>query len=381
MKQFFQSLTPTLKQWRHEFHKYPEIGFDEVKTSKAIYDILGALELNQIQRNIAKTGVVAKIEGTKPTNATLRSVGLRADIDALPMQEEGISSHQSTILNRFHGCGHDGHTTMLLGAATYLAQNRNQFSGIINCIFQPAEEGRGGAREMIKQGLFRQFPCNQVFAMHNWPGIETGRIDVQPGPRMASSDSFEIAIEGIGGHAALPHQCSDTILAGSQIIIALQTVVSRRINPIDPVVISITTFHAGTGTYNVLPQNALLKGTIRAFSPLVRKEIISMVESIIKDTSKTFGVQSKMIWKEGSYAPTVNTLATVGSTKVTHTLEPSMGAEDFSDMLAEIPGAYVFIGAGEKSYGLHHPKYDFNDELLPLGAELFVNLALESLKN
>ena len=294
-----------------------------------------------------------------------------------------------------HGCGHDGHTAMLLGAAKYLSENRN-FDGTVHLIFQPAEEGAGGAHKMIEEKFFDRFPMDEVYGLHNWPKMPRGTVGVKSGPIMAGAERFDITIKGKGGHAAMPQTCIDPIIIGSQIVSALQTLVSRTRDPLDPVVISITNFNGGTGAFNVIPEEATLSGTMRSFSPETRDHMIQRIQEITADTAKMLGGSAECIFMEGGYDPTVNsedeTQACIaiaqdllGKENVDTGIDPSMGAEDFGAMLQQKPGCYIWMGQGEEdgasnhNQGLHTPQYDFNDEIIPLGVEYWVRLVENTL--
>lgn len=305
------------------------------------------------------------------------------------MVEEGRVPHRSTILGKAHMCGHDGHTTMLLGAAELLASARDEFAGTVHFIFQPAEEGKGGAIEMIKDGLFEEHPCDEVYAIHNWPSLREGVVDVQPGARMASADNFEVEVRAQGGHAGMPHTTPDPIVAAAAMIQALQTISSRWVNPVDPVVVSVTKVHGGSAN-NVIPSVVTFGGTMRCFSTELRRALPERVKHVVASVASTFGVSATVEVEDPGFSPTINdpaaaavakraALRTVGELNVSTTAKASMGAEDFSDMLLERPGCYVWLGAGLDSPGLHDPTFDFNDGLLVVGAELYANMALESL--
>jgi len=393
------AFAPELRRWRHHLHRYPELGFEETKTAQFIADKLQAMPGVKVSTHVGVTGVVASITGKRQSNA--RTVGLRADMDALPMQETRTGRpYESCHPGVMHGCGHDGHSTMLLGAARHLAVDLDRdFAGTVHCIFQPAEEGRGGALKMIADGLFDRFACDEVYALHNWPGMRVGHVDAQAGPRMASSDNFDIRIVTRGGHAALPHLTQDPIVIGSHVVTALQSVVSRVIDPVDPVVLSVTRMHAGTEAYNVIPSSAHLAGTLRCFSADVRKAVPVHVERIVRNLAKAWDAEASVEWNaqgkhplrsEVGYPPTVNAahqamlaykaaVAVVGADKVADNAPASMTAEDFSVLLEHRPGAYIWLGAGEKTFPLHHPSYDFNDDLLPIGTALLSQIALFSL--
>jgi len=364
---------------RRDLHAHPELAFEEHRTSDLVAETLKGLGI-EVHRGLAGTGVV----GVLRSGDSIKSIGLRADMDALPMQEHNGFEHRSRHDSKMHACGHDGHTAMLLAAADYLAGTR-KFNGTVYFIFQPAEETEGGGRVMVEQGLFRHFPMDAVFGLHNWPGLPAGQFGVFPGPVMASADRFDITVSGRGAHAAMPHQGRDVIHAGSALIQALQSVVSRDLDPLETAVVSITRFHAGDA-YNILPEKAYLGGTIRSFSEEIRSQIESRIRDICKGIGDAFGVHVSLEVKTG-YPPTVNSpletewcrvaaSSVVGETNVHAGLKPSMGAEDFSFMLQQRPGCYVWLGngAGEGGCMLHNPKYDFNDEILPVGAAYWVKL-------
>ena len=381
---------PSMAAIRRDLHAHPELCFEEVRTA----DIVAA-KLNEwgipMHRGMGTTGVVGIVHG-RDGGACGRGVGLRADMDALPMQEFNTFAHASQHAGKMHACGHDGHTAMLLAAAQHLAQHHD-FDGTVYLIFQPAEEGGGGAREMIKDGLFTQFPMEAVFGMHNWPGMPACSFAVSPGPVMASSNEFKITIRGKGSHAALPHNGIDPVPVACQLVQAFQTIITRNKKPVDAGVISVTMIHAGEAT-NVVPDYCVLEGTVRTFSI----EVLDMIEQRMRELSDgicaAFGARCEFTF-DRNYPPTINSapeaafarevMATiVGADKVL-AQEPTMGAEDFSYMLQAKPGAYCFIANGdgqhrEMGHGggpctLHNPSYDFNDELIPLGATYWVELA------
>jgi amidohydrolase len=372
---------------RRDIHAHPELCFEEVRTAELV-----ASKLNEwgipVQRGLGGTGVV----GIVKHGNSARAVGLRADMDALPLQEANSFEHASRHEGKMHACGHDGHTAMLLAAAKYFAQHRN-FDGTVYLIFQPAEEGGGGAREMMRDGLFEKFPMEAVFGMHNWPGMRMGSFAVSPGPVMASSNEFKITIRGKGGHAALPHSTIDPVPVACQMVQAFQTIISRNKKPIDAGVISVTMIHAGAAT-NVIPDSCELQGTVRTFTLEVLDLIEQRMNEIARHTCAAFGVNCEFEF-ERNYPPTINSTAEadfarrvmasiVGESNVL-TQEPTMGAEDFAYMLQAKPGAYCFIGNGEGAHReighaegpctLHNPSYDFNDDLIPLGASYWVRLA------
>ncbi|MDP3842844.1 MAG: M20 aminoacylase family protein [Oxalobacteraceae bacterium] len=377
-----------LQQIRRDIHAYPELCYEEQRTADLV-----AAKLTEwgipILRGIGGTGVVGIIKSGSST----RSIGMRADMDALPMQEINTFAHASRHDGKMHACGHDGHTAMLLGAAHYLSKQRD-FDGTVYLIFQPAEEGGGGARKMIEDGLFAQCPMDAVYGMHNWPGMEVGSFGVTPGPMMASSNEFEVIVSGKGGHAAQPHKGIDPVMVAVQIAQSWQTIISRNKNPNDAAVLSITQIHAGSAT-NVIPDDATLIGTVRTFSIDVLDLIERRMREIARHTASAFDAELKFEFKR-NYPPLVNhpqqtaaALAVlqsiVGAQRVNAQVEPTMGAEDFAFMLQEKPGCYVFIGNGEGDHrssghglgpcNLHNPSYDFNDALLPIGATYWVRLA------
>ncbi len=374
---------------RRRLHAHPEIGFEERVTAELVAQELARYGVDEIQRGIAGTGVVGVIRGRGP--AGTRTIGLRADMDALPMVEDNEFEHRSRCAGVMHGCGHDGHTAMLLGAARYLASTR-AFDGIAHLIFQPGEEGFGGARAMIQDGLFERFPCESVFAMHNWPGLPAGTIAVRPGPIMAAADRVTIIVEGQGGHGAHPYLAIDPVVVAAHIITAAQTIVSRNVNPIDSAVVSLCSMQAGhPGAMSVIPRQAQLVGTVRTFRPQTQDLVERRLSALAESVAEGFGARATVRY-ERVYPATINTpeeslfaqrVATelVGADRVITDLDPSMGAEDFSFMLQVRPGAYFRIGQGGADAGrfLHNSRYDFNDDILPLGAALFARLVEQRL--
>jgi hippurate hydrolase len=373
-----------LTRIRRDLHAHPELGFEEVRTGGVVAGELQHYGVDEVHRGIGRTGLVAVVRGQRHDSG--KTIGLRADMDALPMREENSFDHASTRQGLMHGCGHDGHTTMLLGAARYLAATRN-FNGTAHLIFQPGEEGFGGAREMIQDGLFERFPCDAVYAMHNWPNMPPGTLGVNNGPMMAAADRITITVHGKGGHGAHAYQAIDPVLISAHIITALQGVVSRSVKATDSAVLSICAVQAGDmGAMSVIPSHAKLVGTVRTFRP----EVQDLVEQRIKDTAcgvaQAFGGTVEVNF-ERIYPATINSAAEaqfagdvaaelMGEDKVVRNMEPSMGAEDFSFMLQVRPGAYMRLGqgAGPNNCFLHNPRYDFNDAVLPLGAALFAGL-------
>jgi hippurate hydrolase len=374
---------------RRELHRNPELGFEERFTSDLVARQLERYGVDEIHRGLGTTGVVGVIRGTG--RGASASIGLRADMDALPMHEENAFEHRSAAPGRMHGCGHDGHTAMLLGAARWLARTR-QFDGTVNLIFQPGEEGYAGARAMIQDGLFERFPCDSVYAMHNWPGLPPGTIAVKPGPMMAAADRVTITVEGKGGHGAHPYLAIDPVVVAAHVITAAQTIVSRNVGPLDSAVVSLCSIQAGhPQAMSVIPREAVITGTVRSFRPQTQDMIEDRLKQLAEQVAAGFGARARVEY-ERLYPATVNTRdeaefgaavaeELVGAANTLRDLEPSMGAEDFAFMLEQRPGAYFRIGQGGAESGcfLHNPRYDFNDEILPLGAALFVRLAERAL--
>ena len=377
-----QPLQPLMREWRQHLHQFPETAFEETQTSQFIVDKLLSFGL-EVHQGLGKTGVVA----TLSAGTSSKKIALRADMDALFIQEQNSFAHKSCHDGKMHACGHDGHTAMLLGAASYLAQHRN-FDGTVYFIFQPAEEGRAGAKQMIDDGLFLKFPADCVFGLHNFPDIPLGHFAVKSGAMMASFDCFEIVITGQATHAAMPHLGNDAIIASAQLITALQTIVSRTLNPADPAVVSITQIHAGN-TWNALPESVLIRGTFRCFNSDIQKTIADKIAQIVKGICESFEVKAEINFnpENPGYPVTFNAvaetelalqaaIAVVGESSVDRQPVPSMGSEDFAFMLQEKPGCYIWIGNGssENSCLLHNPHYDFNDEILATGASYWVKL-------
>ena len=377
-----------LKQIRRTIHAHPELSYEEVQTAELVAQKLTEWGIPVI-RGLGGTGVVGVIKN----GSSHRAVGLRADMDALPLQEHNTFAHKSKHEGKMHACGHDGHTPMLLGAAYYLAKHRN-FDGTVYVIFQPAEEGAGGAKAMMDDGLFTQCPMEAVFGMHNWPGAPAGCIGVVPGPMMASSNEFELVIKGKGSHAAQPHMSIDPIMVAVQIAQSWQTIVSRNTSPLDSAVLSITQIHAGSAT-NIVPDSASMIGTVRTFTIPVLDMVEQRMREIAEHTAAAFNATVEFQFKR-NYPPLINhaietefaqrvMTEVVGESGVIKDVEPTMGSEDFAFMLLEKPGCYVFIGNGDGTHrdighglgpcNLHNPSYDFNDDLLPIGASYWVTLA------
>ena len=372
-----------IKDWRRDFHIHPELRFDVHRTAGSVAEKLKSFGCDDVVSGIGRTGVVGVIRGRKTGG---KVVGMRADMDALPLEEETGLPYKSTVPGKMHACGHDGHMAMLLGAAKYLAETRN-FAGTAVVIFQPAEEGGAGALAMIKDGLISRFGIQEVYGMHNFPGLPVGQFAIRPGPIMAAADHLQIDIDGKGGHAARPHLSIDTILVGAQMINALQSIVARNVDPLDAAVVSVCMFQAGH-TDNVIPQHAHLRGTARSFTPQVRELLYKRIGELVEGTARMYGASARVTYTSG-YPVVVNHerqtafAADVageisGKDKVDINVPPVMGAEDFSFMLQERPGAFIFIGNGD-SAGLHHPAYDFNDEVIPIGTSYWVRLAESAL--
>ena len=367
-----------MKEWRHDIHAHPEIAFEENRTSDIVARELEAFGI-EVHRGLAKTGVVGVLK-----NGDGPSIGLRADMDALPIHEANDFDHRSKHDGKMHACGHDGHTSMLLGAARYLAETR-QFKGTINFIFQPAEEGEGGARVMIEEGLFEKFPCDSVYGVHNMPGKETGNFELRSGPLMAAYDTFQIKVQGRGSHAAMPHHSVDPVVVASQMVNALQSIASRNVDPLESVVISVTQIHGGD-TNNVIPDSVWMEGTTRCFKPEIRDWLKPSMQRVIDGVAATYGATVEFDYLR-RYPATINheaetviaaKIATevAGEARVNTNTAPVMGGEDFAFMLEKVPGCYLFIGngAGEGACMVHNPHYDFNDEILPVGATYFSRL-------
>ena len=372
------ALCAEMAEWRHDIHAHPETAFEEQRTAALVAERLEAFGL-KVHRGLGRTGVV----GSLTAGSAGRAIGLRADMDALHIHEQNAFGHRSQHEGKMHACGHDGHTAMLLGAAKFLAQTRN-FDGTVHFIFQPAEENEGGGREMVEQGLFEKFPCDAVYGMHNWPGMPVGQFGLRAGPMMASFDIFEIVLSGRGSHAAMPHTGVDPITASSALVQALQSIVSRSVDPIESAVVSVTQIHAGD-TWNVIPDSAVLRGTVRAFRPEVQDLIERRLREICAGIAAAHGAAASVRY-ERRYPPLVNAIAQteacagilrnmVGDNNVVD-IPPVMGSEDFAFMLQAKAGCYVVVGNGPGESGcmLHNPHYDFNDEILPLGANYWVNL-------
>ncbi len=378
-----------MRQWRRHLHQYPETAFEETSTAQFIAEKLAEFGL-EVHRGLGKTGVVA----TLSAGNSGKKIALRADMDALFIHEQNTFAHKSRHNGKMHACGHDGHSAMLLGAAKVLSEQRN-FNGTVYFIFQPAEEGRAGAKAMIDDGLFDLFPADAVFGMHNFPDIPAGHFAIKTGAMMAAFDCFEINLNGQATHAAMPHLGNDAIVAAAQIINNLQTIVSRTVNPADPSVVTITQIHAGN-TWNAIPDSVLLRGTFRCFDSAVQTIIANKIKQIVGATCSAFDISADITFnpENPGYPVTFNTdaetalamqaaVAVVGDNNIHINPTPSMGSEDFAFMLAEKPGCYLWIGNGSSANSclLHNPHYDFNDEILPVGAAYWVKLVEMALPN
>ncbi|MCQ8870247.1 M20 family metallopeptidase [Mesorhizobium sp. LMG17149] len=365
--------------WRQHLHQTPELNFDVFKTAAFVTEKLKAFGCDDVVTGLGKTGVVGIIRGRQGEGPT---IGLRADMDALPLNEVSGKPYASTIPGKMHACGHDGHTAMLLGAAKYLAETRN-FTGSVAVIFQPAEEGGGGGNEMVKDGMMERFDISRVFGMHNMPGLPVGQFAIRPGPIMAATAEFTITVRGKGGHAAMPHGTIDPIVITSQLVGALQTIASRSTDPVEAVVVSVTKFHAGDA-YNIIPETAEIAGTVRTLRKEIAKKSEERIRSICDGLATAFGAKIEVDY-QANYPVTFNhaeetvfagdvAMSVAGDAHVHRGIQPVMGGEDFSYMLEARPGAFIFIGNGDTA-GLHNPAYDFNDEVIPHGMSYWVKLA------
>lgn len=378
------SLQPEIQTIRQQIHSHPELGFQEHATAALVADYLRQQGI-EVHEQVGKTGVVGVLRGTAG-NST-RTIGLRADMDALPIQENTQLPYQSTIAGQMHACGHDGHTAVLLATAAYLAKHRD-FAGTVHLIFQPAEEGLGGAQAMIDDALFERFPCDAVFALHTWPSLPAGHIGVNPGPMMAAADTFSITITGHGGHGAHPYLSKDPVVASAQLITALQTIVSRNVHPFESGVVTVSAMQAGNlNAFSVIPNTVTLCGTVRTFSEAVQTQIMQRMQQICDGVAATFDMQIQLDYTQ-LFPATINTPEHAelvaqtaeelfGAEQLNANLTPSMGAEDFSFMLRQRPGAYFRLGQGGAEQGrvLHNANFDFNDDVIPTGAAMFIRLA------
>ena len=372
------ALADEISVWRQDLHAHPELDYDVHRTAGIVAEKLRAFGCDEVAVGIGRTGVVGVIRGRLPGD---KVVGLRADMDALPIEEATGKPYASTVPGKMHACGHDGHTAMLLGAARYLAETRN-FAGTAVVIFQPAEEGGGGGRAMVEDGMMDRFGVTEVYGMHNMPGLPVGHFAVRPGPLMAAADRFTVTIDGRGAHAAHPHSAIDTVAIAAQLVGVLQTIVARNVDPLDSAVVSVTYLRAGE-TFNVLPQTATLKGTVRTLKPAVQDMIERRISEIAGGLAALHGATASVLYERGYPATSNHEAETAfavevasevsGAEAVNADVRPTMGAEDFSYMLLARPGAFIFVGNGD-SAGLHHPAYDFNDGLIPTGVSYWARL-------
>jgi amidohydrolase len=379
VKNRFAELLPEITAWRRDFHAHPELLFDVQRTAGRVTELLTEFGVDEVTTGIGRTGVVGVIKGRSDTAG--RVIGLRADMDALPINEQTGVDYASTTPGKMHACGHDGHTAMLLGAAKYLAETRN-FDGTVVLIFQPAEEGGGGGREMVQDGLIDRWGIQEVYGMHNMPGIPVGQFAIRPGAMMAAADQFDITVTGKGGHAAKPHDCIDTTVVAAHIIVALQTIASRGVDPMAQVVVSVCTVQTDSTAHNVIPQVVKMKGTVRSMDPKVQDYVQRRVVEITQGTATALGAQADIDYRRG-YPVTMNApentvyaadVAQAVSGKVDRNTAPLMGAEDFSFLLNERPGAYIFLGNGDTAM-VHHPAYNFDDSAIPFGSSWYAGMA------
>jgi amidohydrolase len=378
VKNRFAELLPEITAWRRDFHEHPELLFDVHRTAAKVADLLRDFGCDEVVTGIGRTGVVGVIKGK--TDTAGRVIGLRADMDALPIHEQTGVPYASQTPGKMHACGHDGHTAMLLGAAKYLAETRN-FDGTTVVIFQPAEEGGGGGREMVQDGMIDRWGIQEVYGMHNMPGIPVGHFAIRPGAMMAAADQFDITVTGKGGHAAKPHDCIDTTVVAAHIIVAMQTIASRNVDPLKQVVVSICTVQTDSTAHNVIPQVVRMKGTVRTMDPDVQDCVERRVSEIATGTAQALGAKAVVDYQRG-YPVTMNTpentdyaaqVAQAVSGHVDTDTAPLMGAEDFSFMLNERPGAYIFLGNGDTAM-VHHPAYNFDDNAIPFGSSWYAGM-------
>ncbi|MGP9791125.1 M20 aminoacylase family protein [Roseinatronobacter sp. NSM] len=382
IKNRFAELLPEITEWRRDFHAHPEILYECHRTAGIVAQKLREFGCDEVVEGIGGTGVVGVIRGRKADSG--RVVGLRADMDALPIHEATGLDYASKEAGKMHACGHDGHTAMLLGAAKYLTETRS-FDGTVVVIFQPAEEGGGGGRAMCEDGLMDRFGIHEVYGMHNWPGVPVGQFSIRPGAFFAATDQFEITIEGRGGHAAKPHECIDTTVVAAHLVTAMQTIASRNADPTKEMVVSVTSFVTDTQAFNVIPQNATLRGTVRTLSADMRALAETRIKALAEHTTAAFGARAQVNYMRG-YPVMVNTdtetdYAAMAARSVSGGCDDAplvMGGEDFAFMLEERPGAYILVGNGDTA-SVHHPEYDFNDEAIPAGCSFWVELAEQRL--
>ncbi len=378
-KNRFAELLPEITAWRHDFHQHPELLFEVHRTAARVAELCRGFGCDEVVEGIGKTGVVAVIKGKSDTRG--RVVGLRADMDALPIMEQTGVPYASKTPGKMHACGHDGHTAMLLGAAKYLAETRN-FDGTVVCIFQPAEEGGGGGLKMVEDGLITRWNIEEIYGMHNMPGIPVGSFAIRAGAMMAAADQFEIVVTGKGGHAAKPHDCIDTTVVAAHIVVAIQTIASRNVDPLKQVVVSVCTVETDSPAHNVLPQVVQMKGTVRTLDPDVQDLVEKRLAEVVEGTALALGARAELHYHRG-YPVTINAAENTGfAAQVAHAISgrvdtdtaPLMAAEDFSYMLNERPGAYIFLGNGDTAM-VHHPAYNFDDSAIPFGASWYAGMA------
>ncbi len=379
VKNRFAEMLPEITAWRHDFHENPELLYEVHRTAARVAELCRSFGCDEVVEGIGKTGVVAVIRGRSNTRG--RTIGLRADMDALPIHEQTGVSYASRTPGKMHACGHDGHTAMLLGAAKYLAETRN-FDGTVVCIFQPAEEGGGGGLKMVEDGLITRWSIDEVYGMHNMPGIPLGTFAIRPGAMMAAADQFDIVVTGKGGHAAKPHDCIDTTVVAAHIVVAIQTIASRNVDPLKQVVVSVCTVETDSTAHNVIPQVVKMRGTARTLDPAVQDLVERRLHEVVEGTALALGARAELTYRRG-YPVTMNAPDNTGfavevaqgvSGRVDTGLEPMMGAEDFSYMLNERPGAYIFLGNGDTAM-VHHPAYNFDDRAIPYGCSWYVGMA------
>ncbi|HBD91487.1 MAG TPA: amidohydrolase [Gemmobacter sp.] len=377
-KNRFAELLPEITEWRRDFHENPELLFEVHRTAGKVAALLRSFGCDEVVEGIGRTGVVGVIKGQ--TDSSGRVIGLRADMDALPIIEQTGVPYASKVPGKMHACGHDGHTAMLLGAAKYLAETRN-FDGTAVVIFQPAEEGGGGGREMVADGMMERWGIQEVYGMHNMPGIPVGHFAIRPGAIMAAADQFDITVTGKGGHAAKPHECIDTTVVAAHIIVAAQTIASRSVDPLKQVVVSICTLATDSTAHNVIPQVVKMKGTVRTMDAAVQDQVEQRLKEIVEGTALALGAKAQLHYQRG-YPVTVNAaentdyavqVAQAVSGQVDASTPPLMGAEDFSFMLNERPGAYIFMGNGDTAM-VHHPAYNFDDNAIPFGSSWYAGM-------
>lgn len=378
VKNRFAEMLPEITAWRRDFHAHPELQFDVQRTAGRVAELCRQFGCDEVVEGVGRTGVVAVIRGRSTGSG--RVVGLRADMDALPIIERTGVPYASTVAGKMHACGHDGHTAMLLGAAKYLAETRN-FDGTAICIFQPAEEGGGGGREMVADGMMERWGIQEVYGMHNMPGIPVGTFAIREGAMMAAADQFDILLTGKGGHAAKPHDCIDTVVVAAHVITALQTIASRGVDPLQQVVVSVCVVETDSPAHNVIPQTVKLKGTVRTMDHAVQDYAEKRLCEIAEGTALALGARAEVHYQRG-YPVTMNAPENTGfavevaraiSGRVDDNTPPLMGAEDFSYMLNERPGAYIFLGNGDTAM-VHHPEYNFDDNAIPFGSSWYAGM-------